>query len=819
MLADVLAPLAQGRRSDTAAEVTCAHCGLPVLGGERTDGPQFCCNGCASVFAILRESGLEQYYTRREELGAEKRAASASGKHYEELDQPEFERLFCRRGEDGHLATELFLENVHCGACVWLVEKVSTVLAGVTETRLDLSRSVVRVSWDPAKVKLSRIARFLDSLGYPGHPLQGLDKEAIRRREDRRLLIKMGIAGACAGNAMLFAVTLYCGAFSGMEESYVDLFRWGSVLVALPSILWCATLFYRGAFAAVRTFTPHMDLPISLGIVIGSVSGIVNTLHAQGEIFFDTITMLVFLLLVGRWLQQRQQRLADAAADHLQALAPSTARVVNDDGSVREVPVETVAFGALVEARAGEHIAVDGIVVEGNSSIDVSLLTGESVPVEVGPSALVHAGAVNLSAPIRIRVQKTGHETRLAQLVAAVAEAANRRAPMVILANRLSGYFVATVLTVAALTVVFTWHQGSSVAIGRAVALLVVTCPCALGLATPLAVSAAIGRAAHAGLMVKGGEFLEALARPGLIVFDKTGTLTQGKLSLVEFVGDVSVQPYIAAAESGSAHPIARALCAAMVTRGITAESMKETLGGGVTAVVAGKKVVVGSLSHVEHDAVVPSELRTRGDELGARALTPVFIAVDGDVCAVAGIGDPVRPEARESLEKLRSLGHRVSILSGDQPAVVHAVAAQIGVAFVDVIGGATPEGKLAFIEEHAKRGAVFMVGDGVNDAAALSAATVGIAVRGGAEASLAAADVFATKSGLQPLVELFEGSRRTLRVIRGNLTRSLVYNLSVGALAATGFVGPLLAALLMPVSSIGVITASYRSRTFGARK
>jgi Cu2+-exporting ATPase len=211
--------------------------------------------------------------------------------------------------------------------------------------------------------------------------------------------------------------------------------------------------------------------------------------------------------------------------------------------------------------------------------------------------------------------------------------------------------------------------------------------------------------------------------------------------------------------------------------------------------------------------------LRKYGERLGARALTPVFIAVDGRARAIAGIGDPVRPEARECIEKLRALGHRVSVLSGDQPAVVRAVADQIGVSFEEVIGGATPESKLAFVEQHAKRGRVFMVGDGVNDAGALSAATVGIAVRGGAEASLAAAGVFATKAGLEPLVELFEGSVRTLRVIRGNLARSLVYNLTVGALAATGYVGPLLAALLMPVSSIGVITSSYRSRTFGARK
>jgi Cu2+-exporting ATPase len=819
MLADALAPFTAPSASIPHDAALCAHCGQPVPGGTAGQEPLFCCNGCASVYAILRSSGLEAYYERRDEVGARGQVANVTGKAYAELAEPEFEKLYCRRLSDGRLTTELFLENVHCAACVWLVEKVSAVVPGVSEARLDLSRSMVRLAWDPSAANLARIAQFLDSIGYPCHPLHGLDRDAIRRREDRRLLVKMGVAGACAGNAMLLAVALYCGAFSEMEPAYVDLFRWGSVVVALPSILWSATVFYRGALAALRTLTPHMDLPISIGIVAGSVSGIESTLHASGEVFFDTITMLVFLLLVGRWLQQRQQRRADAAADHLRALAPATARVVGSDGAAHEVRVETVAVGAVVEVRPGDQVPVDGTVIAGESSLDVSLLTGESLPLEVRPGAFVHAGSLNVAAPLRVRADKTGHETRLARLVDAVAEAADRRAPLVVLANRLSGYFVVGVLTVAALTVAVLWHRGPAVAVGRAVALLVVTCPCALGLATPLAVTAALGRAARDGLMVKGGQFLEALAHPGLVVFDKTGTLTQGKLSLVEFVGDTSAQAHAAAAEAGSAHPIARALSAAFDARGLACTSMKETLGGGVTAVVSGRDVVVGSLAHVERSCEIPESLREHAARFAARALTPVFIAIGGRALAVAAIGDPVRPEARECIEKLRALGHRVSVLSGDQPAVVRAVADRIGVAFEDVIGGATPETKLAFVEARAKRGRVFMVGDGVNDAGALSAATVGIAVRGGAEASLAAADVFATKPGLRPLVELFEGAGRTLRVIRGNLLRSLVYNLTVGALAATGYVGPLLAALLMPVSSIGVITSSYRSHTFGARK
>ena len=799
--------------SDAAA--VCAHCGQPVTLREANGAPQrFCCAGCESVYSILRDAGLEGYYVRRAEAGAQGVVAPSSPRRYADLDEPEFVRIYCRPLEGGLLGTELFLENVHCAACVWLVEKVADVLPGVTSARLELSRAVVRIVWDPAAVQLSRIAAWLDSIGYPCHSLQGLDRASLRLREDRRLLVRIGVAGAAAGNAMLLAIALYCGAFSDSE--YVDLFRWASAVVALPSILWSAGTFYRGALSSLRARTPHMDLPIALGIAVGTASGIANTVRGAGEVYFDTITMVIFLLLVGRFLQHRQQRSAKGAEDALNALSPRTARLIDGDAA-REVPVETVPRGALVEVRSGEHVPVDGSVVAGDSSLDVSLLTGESLPEEVREGATVQAGSVNLTSRIVVRAERTGRETRLAQLLLQVEEAAARRAPIVQLADRLSRYFVGAVLAIAAITVAALFRTDPALAVERAVALLVVTCPCALALATPLSITAALGRAARRGLMIKGGSSLEALAHPALIVFDKTGTLTRGELSVVDYVGDEAVKPLAGAAEAASGHPIARALAAAFGRDApLLVHRTKETLGGGVEATVGDQGVVVGSETFVRTRATSPEWVKEAVGRLAARGQTPVLIAVNAEVRAVAAVADPPREDARACLETLRGLGHRLAILSGDQPAVVSAVAGLIGVPFDVIAGGKSPEEKLAFIEDRLRAGPVFMVGDGVNDAAALSAATVGIAVHGGAEASLAAAHVFATRAGLAPVVELVLGARRTLRVIRGNLARSLVYNLTVGTLAALGFVGPLLAAVLMPVSSLGVITSAYRSRTFG---
>lgn len=804
-----------------ADEPTCAHCGnaVPLALVQKDAMRQFCCSGCRSVFAILNEMGLDAYYRRRDESGVSARPATTTDKSYAEFDEPEFLSLHCRplaAGTATAMATELYLENVHCTACLWLVEKIPTLVPGVLEARLDLSRAVVRVVWDLPTVQLSTIARTLDSLGYPCHALHGLDREALRRREDRALLARIGVAGAAAGNAMLLAIALYCGAFDGIEQSFVEFFRFASAAVALPSLLWSGAVFYRGALAALRTRTPHMDLPITIGILVGSVSGVVNIVRSRGEIYFDTLTMLVFLLLVGRYLQRRQQRSADGAAELLGALAPSTARVVESDG-VREVPVEAVSPNALVEVRAGDHVPVDGVVIEGVSSVDTALLTGESLPVDVVVGSRVHAGCINVSGRVLVRAERAGSETRVARLVRSMEEAASRKAPIVVAANRLSGYFVVTVLAIAALTGFLWMRIDPSRAIDRVVALLVVTCPCALGLATPLAVSVALGRAARRGLLVKGGEYLEALARPGLLVFDKTGTLTEGKLAVLEFTGDRSIAPLVHAVEARSAHPVARAVERALDAGADTeVTAMRETPGGGIEARVAGHDVVVGSVPFVRGRCSIPAWALARATEVANDGTTPVLVSVDGDVRAMLAVGDPVRTDARPCLEALQRMGYRLAVLSGDQPAVVHAVSKKIGVQFDEVVGGASPEAKLAFIEEKAATGSVIMVGDGVNDAAALSAATVGIAIRGGAEASLEAADVFATHDGLHPLVELAEGSRRTLKVIRASLWRSLAYNLSVGTLAALGFVGPLLAALLMPLSSLTVIATSYRARTFG---
>ena len=507
----------------------------------------------------------------------------------------------------------------------------------------------------------------------------------------------------------------------------------------------------------------------------------------------------------------RGQRAAADSAELLFSLTPSVARVVSADGTARDVPAEGLVPGDVIEVRAGDTFPADGTVESGASAVNVALLTGESNPVTRRSGDRVYSGTLNLQSTLRVRVTEAGESSRVARLVRQVEEGARRKAPAVILANRLAGWFTAIVLALAGVV----WATWMSIDPGRAVdnaiALLVVTCPCALALATPLAVTAAIGRAARLGILIKGGDALERLARPATIILDKTGTVTEGELSLVHFDGPDWVKPLVLALEAESTHPLAAAFRRGLGVQVLpTVSASRAVIGAGITGTVGGHVVVIGKPSFVA------SETRSLSlpDE-SEDAHTEVWIAVDGSIAGRARFGDAVRPDAASAVGRLERAGWRVKMASGDSSTVARAVAREVGIEPGNAIGDASPEQKLDIVSRESRGGPVVMVGDGVNDAAAIAAASVGVAVHGGAEASMAAADVYMTRPGLQPLVELVEGSRRTLNVIRHGIWWSLGYNVIGASLAMLGLINPLVAAVMMPASSLTVLLVAWRGRTF----
>lgn len=806
----------------TTVEVVCSHCGLPVptaLIDERAE-QQFCCTGCRTAFAILHEHGLDRYYEF-----AEKRESpvNSSGRLYEEFDHEAFTARYVTQQHDGLSRTELYLEGVHCASCVWLVERIPLVVPGVVRAELDVRRSRAVLEWDLSAVPLSTVARTLDSLGYPPHPFRGVARDAMRTREDRAMLVRIGIAGAIAINVMLAALALYSGEVNGMDAQFTRFFRWVSFGLVVPAFVWPGRVFFTGALASLRTRALHMDLPIAIALAAGFVRGAINTVTDTGPVYFDGLAILIFALLVGRFLQQRGQRMATDSAELLHAIAPVSTRII-EAGATREIPTEALLPGMTLEVRAGESFAADGTVVDGRSSINAALLTGESRPVPVSPGERVYAGTHNIEAPLRVRVDEAGETSRIAKLMRQVEESARRRAPVVQMANRLAGIFVAVVLTVAALTWAVKWQRNSASALDDAIALLIVTCPCALALATPLAITVAVGRAAKRGMLIKGGDALELLATPAIVVLDKTGTITEGATALTAWEGPTWVQPFVLALEEGSSHPLAEGFRRAWSAQrrdamALSVRDARHVAGGGIEGVVQGHHVRIGSPRFVLASAAVMDErvraLMTSMD----RTFTPVYVAVEGIVVAAAGLGDRVRDDARASLDALRAAGWRTIMLSGDAAEVVRTVGASLGFAPHDAIGAASPEDKLQFVEQLKRSGRVVMVGDGVNDAAAIAAAHVGIGVHGGAEACLSTADIYLTRPGLSSLVELTEGARNTMCVIRRNISFSVGYNLIGAGLAIAGLLNPLIAAVLMPTSSLTVVLGSWYGQSFSRTK
>ena len=814
--------LSAAARSEVAA--SCAHCQLPVpaslIRAEASE--QYCCSGCRTVAEAIQASGLSWYYQLLDQATVGQ-PARTTGRDYAEMDDPSFAEAHVRTTAGGELETVFYVEGVHCAACVWLIEKLPQVAPGVREARLDFGRRLVTVRWQQGVVGLAQIARALDRLGYPPHPVRQGSEQLLRRETERRQLIHIGVAGAIAGNVMLMAFALYGGWFHGMEEGFRAMFRWASLGLAALAVAWPGRVFFRGAWAALRTRTVHMDVPIALGLAAGLLGGAWNTVTGTGEVYFDSVTALVFLLLAGRTLQERQQRKAFDALTMLSALTPRVARRFVGE-QLQEVPQAALRVGDRVEVRAGESVPADGRILEGSAEFDLALLTGESMPERRSVGELVHAGTVDRSDRVVIEIVRTGADTRVGQLMRLVEEHARRRAPMVRAADRLAGWFVAILLVLAGACALWWGMRAPELALEHTVALLIVACPCALALATPLAVAAAIGQAARRGILIKGGEVLEQLAKPGLLLLDKTGTLTRGAMSLNSWHGSAEVRAAAAALERRSSHVLARAFVAAQdELPQLAAEGVEETVGGGLSGTVAGRRVLVGSPAFLRTHGLAcgPEVSGTWGTALEAvleAGQTPVAVAVHGEWCGLAGFGDPLRDDTREVLEQLRGDGWQLGVLSGDHPRVVASVAKQLGLDPQHCHGGLSPEDKLAFVEQAKQTQSVVMVGDGVNDAAALAAAQVGVAVHGGAEASLAAADVYLTVPGLSGLRLLFQGSRGTLTVIRRNLLLSLAYN-SVGvSLAIAGLLHPVAAAILMPISSLTVVSSSYRSQPFRVR-
>ena len=828
----------------SAGEVSqaCVHCGLPTAPGRR-----FCCPGCAAAFETIQTLGLGQYYRQRL-LDPALRPPRPDA-----TDRPDLARHIAARADGTHELT-LAIDGLQCGACVWLIESVLAQEPTVLTGRVNMTTRRLRLVWRGAADEAGHLVGTIERLGYRLVPFDTAMLAAAQDRTGRALIRALAVAGFAAGNVMLISIGIWAGDRAGllddMGPATRSLLHWVSALIALPAIAYAGMPFFVSAAAALRHARTNMDVPISLGVLLVTGMSLAQTITGGEHTYFDSAVTLLFFLLIGRVLDHRARGQARATAEQLLTLRNTDVAVIGGDGSVTRRPQHTVAAGDRVLVGMGERIGIDGVVETGESSLDASLVTGESLPVAARAGTRVFAGTMNLGAPLTIRVAAAGEATLLADCVRLIEAAETRRGRFVVLADRVARRYAPMVHLTALAT--FAWWffamgVGATQALLTASAVLIVTCPCALALAVPAVQVIATSRLFRAGVLLKSPTALERLAAVDTVVFDKTGTLTEPLLGLSSPV-DRDALLLGASLATNSRHPLARALVAAAgpvtPTDGVT-----EHAGEGLAA----GDVRLGSRAfcHVtqkEHDVAQeeqeeqsppPLEGGGRGEGCarpvvrGART-PPPFPLPQGEAETAASHLAPTSPElwltrpnyppvrfafdevlradAAATVTRLRALGLDVRLLSGDHTASVERVAATLGIAIWQA--AQTPVQKVAAIEALRAAGhSVLMVGDGLNDSPSLAAASVSASPASAADISQTVADVVFQGKHLAPVALLITIARRSQRVMRGNLALAIGYNALMVPLAVAGYVTPWLAAAAMSSSSLLVMANSFRLR------
>jgi len=798
----------------------CDHCLLafPEREAVRADvggaARVFCCTGCRGVAELIAAEGLSGFYAGRrwDEPGL---AADPE----RPVDAAAFRDAV--RRVDGLAELDVYIDGIRCASCVWLNERLLARLPGVASARVNYATHRARVRWDPAAATLEGVLGRIRAGGYDPKPYTESERQRAQDAETKDLLIRLGTAFFLASQLMIYSAALYAGYFQGMEPGMRRLMEVIALGLTLPVFLYSGAPFLRSAARGLRAGRFNMDVLIALGSG-AALAYSAYEMAVGGEVYFDTAAMIVTLVLAGRYVEARARGRASEAVARLSRLLPREARVRGRG----LVPLAAVAVGELVEVVPGERVPVDGEVVEGVSEVDEALLTGEARPVAKRPGAAVIGGTVNLHGAFTLRVTRVGEDTVLSGIARAVESAQAEKPRLQALADRVTGWFVPAVLVLAVATVALHLVRGAPAhqALMTGIAVLVIACPCSLGLATPIAVLLATGEATARGLLARNGDVLERAAGATHVVLDKTGTLTRGRPVLREVVlfegapARDEVVRLVAAVERRSEHSLGKALVeAARALPGPDREvqEFRAVPGRGVRGVVEGVVVLVGSRAFLaEAGIAVPAEAIQRAAPFESGGDTVLCAAVAGRLAALLVVSDVLREEAPPALRELRELGLELAIVSGDGAATTAALAVRAGID--RVVAEATPlekERELARLQAAGAR--VLMVGDGINDAPALTRADVGVAMGRGTDVTLESADAVLVRDDLRLLPALVRIGRRTTRVIRLNVFWAFIYNVVAIPLAVAGALHPIVAAAAMAASSLFVVGNSLRVRTW----
>ena len=775
-----------------------------------------CCPGCQAVAESIVANGLDAYYQHRTEMPkTAEQLVPDELRQLELYDHPEVQKSFVHDEAGEQLEASLILEGITCAACIWLNERHLQQLPGVISVSINYASHRARIRWDNQRLRLSQILAEIRKLGYHAHPFNAQQQEAVRERQRRLDFRRLAIAGLCAAQVMMVAVAFYAGPAQGLEPATEHLLRWFSLVMTVPAMTYAAWPFYQAAWRSLVNRRIGMDVPISLGLLTGFAGSIWVTLQGQGTVYYDTLTMLIFFLLATRYLERNAREKSVEAAENLHRLIPAMATRLDAQQQAELVALHDLRLGDILQIKPGETIAGDGLVMDGASQVDESLLTGEGKPVPKAVGSEVYAGSINHESPLRVQVTGLGEQTVIAGIARLLDKAQAEKPRLARVADQVAMVFTSVLLlAVIAIGLVWWWIEPAR-SFEIILAVLVVSCPCALSLAAPAAFAAAGSHLVGRGVLVTRGHALESLAKVNHVVFDKTGTLTLGRPLITQVftwhgLTQEQALQLAASLEQASEHPLARSFIERVPTGTLLqVQAAQNFPGKGMSGELAyagrNQRLFIGNSALnpvLDYPALPPL---TAGGSLA-------WLSNEQQVLAAFVLEDSARPEVPALMQQLSDLGISVSILSGDTSSSVAHFASQAGISQWQA--AMTPEGKLAAVRDLQQQGKVVaMVGDGINDAPVLAGAQVSFAMGNGTQMARASGDIVLLGEHLLEIAHAIRTGRFTVSVVRQNFTWALVYNAVALPFAAAGLIAPWMAAIGMSVSSLIVIINALRLR------
>ncbi|MCP4077881.1 MAG: cadmium-translocating P-type ATPase [Gammaproteobacteria bacterium] len=794
----------------------CFHCGLPLNGCELTveieDQKQpMCCAGCQAVAQAIVNSGNNSYYRFREEK-------SVTGKELvpeflakiKVYDHPVVQQQFVHSQSGNIKQVSLIIEGIVCAACIWLNEQYLRQLPGITSVNINYSTHRANVEWDENQIKLSQILEAISNIGYLAHPYDPETQQTIYENQRKLLIRQIGISGLFGMQIMIFAVALYGGDWWGISDSFREFFRWLSLMLTMPIMLFSAQPFFKGAWLDFKHKRAGMDVPVALGLTLAFTASCYNTWTGKSDVYFESVAMFVFLLLSVRLFELSARKKAAEKIESLTNLTPTMSNRLLPGGDVEVVPTVELSLQDKFLVRPGEIIPTDGVLISDHALVDEALLTGEQHAVSKLAGDVLIGGSYNLEQPITLQVHQLGQDTVLSGIKRLIEQAQGFKPNVAMLADRVASVFVAVLLVLVAIAGYYWWQVDSSRVLQVLVATLVVTCPCALSLATPASLSAAIGALTRDGMLVARSRALEVMPTIDTVIFDKTGTLTTGVLTLQQQVDfaeqDTGKHRQIAhSLEFQSEHPVARALVSDDIET-LRISKLQNVTGKGIQGIIDGETYYIGNAGFISEVADIPENQPFEND------VQVVHLAQKGQWLASFSFTDPLKQDALDTVQQMRQRGIDVRILSGDRQSYVKSIADQLGIVHFDA--EQLPEDKLQKVKFLQLDGhKVAMVGDGINDAPVLATADLSISLSVGTDLARAASDLVINGGQLSPINDSIKITTRMMRIIRQNFGWAIAYNIVAVPFSMAGLVQPWLAAIGMSLSSLIVVLNALRLR------